>query len=132
MKLHHVGIVTDNIKSAIRRHKELFGFVPITEIVDDPIQKVSVVMLSGPETGSVPIELIAPLSDDSPVSQILKGKARLYHLCFLVEDIEETLKNFRSQGAIIISGPVTAELYEGKRIAFAYTPDKYVVELLEK
>jgi methylmalonyl-CoA/ethylmalonyl-CoA epimerase len=132
MKLHHIGIVTDNIKSAIRHHNELFGFVPITKIVDDPVQKVSVVMLSCPETDSVPIELISPLSDDSPVSQILKGKTRLYHLCFLVEDIEETLQDFRSQGAIIISGPVQAELYEGKRIAFAYTPDKYVVELLEK
>ena len=53
MKLHHVGIVTDNIKSAIRRHKELFGFVPITEIVDDPIQKVSVVLLSNPESDGI-------------------------------------------------------------------------------
>jgi methylmalonyl-CoA/ethylmalonyl-CoA epimerase len=132
MKLHHVGIVTDDIESAIRHHKELFGFVPLTEVVDDPVQKVSVVMLSGPEEDSVPVELIAPLSDDSPVSQILKGKARLYHLCFLVENIEEALRNFRGHGAIIISGPVPAELYEGKRIAFVYTPDKYVVELLEK
>jgi methylmalonyl-CoA/ethylmalonyl-CoA epimerase len=132
MKLHHVGIVTDDIESAIRHHKELFGFVPLTEVVDDSVQKVSVVMLSGPEEDSVPVELIAPLSDDSPVSQILKGKARLYHLCFLVENIEEALRNFRGHGAIIISGPVPAELYEGKRIAFVYTPDKYVVELLEK
>jgi methylmalonyl-CoA/ethylmalonyl-CoA epimerase len=132
MKLHHVGIVTSDIKSTIRHHKELFGFVPITEIVDDPIQKVSVVMLSDPEANSVPIELIAPLSDDSPVSQILKGKARLYHLCFQVDNIKEALQIFRSHGAIIISAPVPAELYKGKRIAFAYTPDKYVVELLEK
>lgn len=132
MKLHHIGIVTDDIESAIRRHKELFGFIPVTKIVDDPVQKVSVVMLSDPKTDNVPIELIAPLSDDSPVSQLLKGKSRIYHLCFLVEDIEESLRKFRGHGAIIISSPVPAELYEGKRIAFAYTPDKYVVELLEK
>jgi len=132
MKLHHVGIVVDDIESGIQRYKALFGFNPVTEVVDDPIQKVSVVLLSGPEAESVPVELIAPLSDDSPVSKILKGKTRLYHLCFLVENIEEALRNFRSHGAIIISGPVSAELYEGKRIAFVYTPDKYVVELLEK
>ena len=132
MKLHHVGIVTGDIEAAIRRHKKMFGFVPITEVVDDPIQKVSVVMLSGPEPDSVPIELIAPLSEDSPVSKILKGTARLYHLCFEVDNIEEALKKLRSQGAIIISNPVPAELYEGERIAFVYTPDKYVVELLEK
>ncbi len=132
MKLHHVGIVTEDIESGIQRYKAMFGFVPVTEVVDDLVQKVSVVLLSGPEADSVPIELIAPLADDSPVSKILKGNARLYHLCFLVEDIEEALKNFRSHGAIIISGPVPAELFEGKRIAFVYTPDKYIVELLEK
>ena len=132
MKLHHVGIVVDDIESGIQRYRALFGFNPVTEVVDDPIQKVSVVLLSGPEADSVPIELIAPLTDDSPVSNILKGNVRLYHLCFLVENIEEALRNFRSHGAIIISGPVPADLFEGKRIAFVYTPDKYVVELLEK
>jgi methylmalonyl-CoA/ethylmalonyl-CoA epimerase len=132
MKLHHVGIVVDDIESGIQRYKALFGFVPVTEVTDDPIQKVSVVLLSNPEADGAPIELIAPLSDDSPVSNTLKGNVRLYHLCFLVENIEEALKNFRSNGAIIISGPVPAELFEGKRIAFLYTPDKYVVELLEK
>jgi len=132
MKLHHVGIVVEDIEEGIQRYKAMFGFVPVTEVVDDPVQKVSVVLLSGPEKGSVPVELIAPLADDSPVSKILKGNVRIYHLCFLVTDIEEELKNFRSNGAIIISGPVPAELFEGKRIAFVYTPDKYVVELLEK
>jgi methylmalonyl-CoA/ethylmalonyl-CoA epimerase len=132
MKLHHVGIVVEDIESGIQRYRAMFGFVPISEVVDDPVQKVSVVLLSGPEAGSVPVELIAPLTDDSPVSKILKGNVRLYHLCFLVEDIEEALRNFRNTRAIIISGPVPADLFEGKRIAFVYTPDNYVVELLEK
>lgn len=132
MKLHHVGIVTSDIKSGIQHHKNLFNFHPITEIVKDPIQKVAVVLLSSPEAGSMPIELIAPLTDNSPISNILKGKTSLYHLCFLVENIEEALRNARKHGAIIISRPAPAELYEGKRIAFIYTPDKYVVELLEK
>ena len=132
MKLHHVGIVVDDIESGIQRYKALFGFVPITEVVDDPIQKVSVVLLSNPEADGAPIELIAPLTEDSPVSNILKGKVRLYHLCFLVENIDEALQNFRNNKTIIISGPVPAELFEGKRIAFVYSPDNYVVELLEK
>jgi methylmalonyl-CoA/ethylmalonyl-CoA epimerase len=132
MKLHHVGIVVDDIELGIQRYKALFGFVPVSEVVDDPIQKVSVVLLSNPESDGAPIELIAPLTDDSPVSNILKGNLRLYHLCFLVDNIEEALQNFRNNGAIIISGPVPAELFEGQRIAFVYSPDKYVIELLEK
>ena len=132
MKLHHVGIVVDDIESGIQRYKALFGFVPVSEVVHDPIQKVSVVLLSNAESDGAPIELIAPLTDDSPVSNILKGNVRLYHLCFLVDNIEEALQNFRNNGAIIISGPVPAELFEGKKIAFVYSPDKYVIELLEK
>jgi methylmalonyl-CoA/ethylmalonyl-CoA epimerase len=132
MKLHHVGIVVEDIEKGIQRYKAMFGFVPITEVVNDPVQKVSVVLLSGPDKGSVPLELIAPLTNDSPVSKILQGNMHLYHLCFLVNDIEEALKKFRSNGAIIISGPVPADLFKGKRIAFVYSPDKYVVELLEK
>jgi methylmalonyl-CoA/ethylmalonyl-CoA epimerase len=132
MKLHHVGIVVEDIKAGIERYKKMFGFVPVTKVVDDPVQKVSVVLLSGPEADSVPVELISPLSDDSTVSKILQRNIHLYHLCFLVEDIEESIKNLRSNGSIIISGPVAADLFEGKRIAFIYTPDKYVVELLEK
>ena len=132
MKLHHVGVVVNSIESGIKRYKAMFGFEQVSEVVDDPVQKVSVVLLSGPEADSVPVELIAPLSEDSPVSKILKGNVRLYHLCFAVENIEEALKNLRNNGAIIISGPVPADLFEGKRIAFVYTPDNYVVELLEK
>lgn len=132
MKLHHVGIIVNDIESGIERFRALFGFVPVSKVVDDLIQKVSVVLLSNPESDSTPIELIAPLTADSSVSNILKGKVRLYHLCFLVEDLEETLTNFRINGAIIISGPVPAELFKGKRIAFVYSPDNYVVELLEK
>jgi methylmalonyl-CoA/ethylmalonyl-CoA epimerase len=131
MKLHHVGIVVDDIEAGIQRYNAMFDFVPVTEVVVDPIQKVSVVLLSGLEADSIPVELIAPLTSDSPVSNILKGNMRLYHLCFLVEDIEEALKKLRENGAIIISNPVPAELFEGKRIAFVYSSDKYVVELLE-
>lgn len=132
MKLHHVGVVVEDIKVGIQRYKAMFDFIPVTEVVDDHVQKVSVVLLSSPEIGSIPIELIAPLSDDSPVSKILQENIRLYHLCFLVEDIEASLKKLRRNGAIIISEPVAADLFEGKRIAFVYTPDKYVLELLEK
>lgn len=132
MKLHHVGVVVEDIKAGIQRYKAMFDFNPVTEVIDDHVQKVSVVLLSGPEADSVPIELIAPLSDDSPISRILQGNIRLYHLCFLVEDIEESLRRMRRNGAIIISGPVAADLFEGSRIAFVYTPDKYVLELLEK
>jgi len=132
MRLHHVGIVTDDLESAIKRHKDLFSLHPVTEIVKDTTQKVKVVLLSTSEKEGVTIELIAPLTNDSPVSNFLKKGTGLYHVCFEVDDIDVALANARKHGAIIVSKPTEARLYEGKRISFVYTRDKYLVEFVER
>ena len=129
MKLHHIGIATANIEEAVKRHKEVYGLEQVTEIVDDPLHKVSVVLLSA--GGEVFIELVSPLKEDSPVSNLLKKGITLYHICYLVKDLDETLKEVKGN-SIIISKPAPAKLYDGRRIAFVYTQDKYVVEFLEE
>jgi methylmalonyl-CoA/ethylmalonyl-CoA epimerase len=131
MRLHHIGIITEDIERSILSHRTLFGLEPITEIVEDPIQQVSVVLLSPPE-GGVPIELIAPLADGSPISNLLKKGVRLYQLCYSVRDIDETLNEVRSKNAIIISKPSPAMIFGGRRVAFVYMPDGYIVEFLEE
>jgi len=78
MRLHHIGIASNNIQEAIERHKALFGLRQVTSVVEDPVHKVSAVLLSDPR--GVFIELIAPLTDDSPVSNILKKGISLYHV----------------------------------------------------
>ena len=45
MKLHHIGIASNNIQEAIERHKALFGLRQVTSVVKDPIHKVSAVLL---------------------------------------------------------------------------------------
>jgi len=132
MRLHHIGIVTDDMKSGIQRHKALFNLHPVTRVVKDADQKVAVVLLSTPKEEDIAIELIAPLAKDSPVSNVLKKGTRLYHICFEVYDIENALDSARKQGAIVVSKPSKAKLFEGKRIAFIYTRDKYLIEFLEK
>ena len=129
MRLHHIGIASNNIQEAIERHKALFGLRQVTSVVEDPVHKVSAVLLSDPR--GVFIELIAPLTDDSPVSNILKKGISLYHVCYLVENLDETLKKIRRK-AVVISKPAPAKLYGGRRVAFVYTLDNYVVEFLEE
>ena len=50
MKLHHIGIVSNNIRDAIKRHKTIFGLKQVISIVKDPCSS----------------------DDDSPVLNILK------------------------------------------------------------
>jgi len=132
MRIHHVGIVTGDIKSGIQRHRALFNLHPLTKVVSDTNQKVAVVLLSTPRQESIPIELIAPLTKDSPVVNVLKKGTHLYHICFEVENIEKALENARKQGALVVSKPSRAKLFKGRRIAFIFTRDKYLVEFLEK
>lgn len=131
MKLHHIGIASKNIETSIQHHQALFDLQPITEVVDDPVHEVSVALLSDSSQEGVPIELISPLSEKSPVSNLLKKGIHLYHICYVVEDIESMLKKARTERSIVISGPSPAKLYGDRRIAFIYTRDGYIVEFLE-
>lgn len=132
MELHHIGIASKDIERSIRHHQALFDLHPITEVVDDPAHKVSVVLLSDSKKTGVPIELVSPLSEESPISNLLKRGIHLYHVCYAVDDIESMLRKARNGKSIVISGPSPAKLYGGRRIAFIYTPDGYIVEFLEK
>ncbi|MFW9809610.1 MAG: VOC family protein [Candidatus Thorarchaeota archaeon] len=131
MKLSHIGILVKDIVAGIKNHEKLFGYKQIGPIVDDPVQKVRVVLMGISETDPVKIELISPLSDDSPVADLLKKRQSLYHLCYAVSDIEAAKKKARENGAVIISQPVEAPLFDGRKICFLFTRDHYVIELVE-
>lgn len=131
MKLSHVGIIVEDIEEGIKNHEELFGYKQLGPIVDDTTQKVRVVLLGTSEDDPVKVELISPLTEDSPVYNLLKKRQALYHLCYSVPNIEEAKKKAREQGAVIISKPVEAPLFDNRKICFLLTKDHYVIELVE-
>jgi methylmalonyl-CoA/ethylmalonyl-CoA epimerase len=84
------------------------------------------------EDGDLPIELVAPAGDDSPVKKLLEKGIGTYHLCYEVDDIGEALEHVRSQGCLVVSEPVSAVAFEGRRIAWFYTPTRQLTELVER
>ena len=54
-----------------------------------------------------------------------------YHICYEVSDLEKTLEDVRASGCVLISAPVPAAAFEGRRIAWLSTPTRHLVELLE-
>ncbi len=131
MKLSHIGILVRDINEGIKHHEDLFGFKQLGAIVDDPTQKVRVVMMGQSEDDPVKIELITPTDDNSPVTDLLKKRQSLYHLCFEVPDIEVAKDDARKKGAIVISQPVKAPLFDDRKICFLFTKDHYIIELVE-
>jgi methylmalonyl-CoA/ethylmalonyl-CoA epimerase len=131
MKLSHIGILVKDIEEGIKHHKDLFGYKQLGPIIDDPTQKVRVVLMGYSEEDPVKIELISPLDIDSPVTDLLKKRQTLYHLCYEVPDIEKAKSHMRKNGAVIISKPTEALLFDNRKICFLFTRDHYVIELVE-
>jgi methylmalonyl-CoA/ethylmalonyl-CoA epimerase len=132
MKFSHIGIAVPDIEQAVAVYGSIFGYTVRSGPFVDPIQKASVCFIAASEDGGVRIELVAPAGDDSPVNKLLEKGIGTYHLCYEVDDIGAALKHVRSQGCIVMSEPVPAVAFEGRRIAWFYTPTRQLTELVER
>ena len=99
MKINHLGIATKGIDEALKFWGDALGLENVhTETVAD--QKVRVAILP---LGESRIELLAPTSDDSPISKFLEKRGGgIHHIAVEVDDIEASLAKLRSQGVPLI------------------------------
>jgi len=118
-KLSHIGIVVNDLEKSIRLYSEIFGCTPDTiEEVSDQKVRVAIFRPGGP--GTTAIELISPVSEDSPVSAYLKKRGEgMHHISIETSDLTGKLgelkkKNFR----LIDDSPRDGA--EGKKIAFVH------------
>lgn len=129
---HHLGVAVKSIAKAIPIYQDLFGYELFSGPFDDPIQRVSVCFLRRQAAGEIIVELIAPLGENSPIDRILTKGGGAYHVCYEVDNLDETLATLKSKKCIIVSGPVPAVAFKNRRIAWLFTPTQQLVELLEK
>jgi len=128
MMLHHVGIAVRSILRSAAQYHQALGVSLEGDIVEDEIQKVRVAF--APVGNGTYIEFVEPVGDDSPVQGVLKRGGGLYHVCYLVSDINAAIEGVRSVGGRLVSGPVPARAFNGRPIAWVYTPDRSLVEFL--
>jgi methylmalonyl-CoA/ethylmalonyl-CoA epimerase len=132
MRLHHLGFVVADISAAMPGFVRSLAATWDSQIFTDPLQKVRVAFLST-RPGDAQIELVEPNGDDSPVLRFLNEKGGgLHHACYEVADLEQALSDFRSRGSLIVKRPKPAVAFQGRRIAWVLTPEKFLVELLEE
>ena len=63
------------------------------------------------------------------VANLGKGVS-YYHLCYTVEKLDEAILDFEDKGAVVVSTPKPAILFDGKRVAFLLIRSG-LIELLE-
>lgn len=131
-KLLHVGVAVPSLGPAAELLAKLFGYKLVSGPFDDPIQKVSVEFLAQSTEDAAEIELIAPAAEDSPIrSMLAKDGGGAYHLCFETSDIEAALLHVKTLGCIVVSPPVPAIAFQGRKIAWIYTRSRQLFELVE-
>jgi len=117
-KLHHLGI-------AVRSIEEVS---PSSETITDPIQKVTVAFV---RVNGITFELIEPCGDHSPITRSLENGVKLLHVCYSVPDLEMVIKACRKHGFHCIERPVPAVAFDDRKIAWVYSSQYGLFELLE-
>ena len=99
MKVDHIGIATESIDEALGLWRDVLGLeVASTEDVAE--QGVRVAMLS---IGESHIELLEPLSPETPVGKFLQKRGPgIHHVAVRVTDIRTSLVHLKEQGIRLI------------------------------
>ena len=113
MKVHHLGIVVNNIQDSLGEFSKFIKFDEITMPTLVGSQKVNVCFM---KLDTLKIELIEPIGNDSPVKTFLEKGGGFNHICFEVDDLSKTIDKIIKEGGRLIVSPV--EGFEGKQIAF--------------
>ena len=90
MKLDHIGYITDQIEDTRNGFLRL-GYTP-DSIVDFEAHKCKVCFLRKEKETTV--ELVEPYEDNKSLRKLLKNGVTPYHVCYEVENIEDTIKEY--------------------------------------
>ncbi|MFO7245237.1 MAG: methylmalonyl-CoA epimerase [Thermaerobacter sp.] len=113
--IDHIGIAVADLDEALAAWSRLGLDRPVIE--DVPEQGVRVAMLP---VGGGKIELLAPLSPDSPVGRFLERRGPgLHHVALRVDDIEAALAEAEARGLELIDRQPRSGA-GGARIAFVH------------
>ena len=115
MKIHHIGIVVNNIQDSLGEFSKFIKFDETTIPTLIGSQKVNVCFM---KLGELSIELIEPVGDDSPVFNFLEKGGGFNHICFEVENLSHTIDEMVKQGGRLIVPSVKG--FEGRQTAFVF------------
>ena len=131
MKIHHIGIVVNNIQDSLGEFSKFIKFDETTIPTLVGSQKVNVCFV---KIGELRIEFIEPVGNESPVKKFLEKGGGFNHICFEVNNLSKTINEIVEKGGRLIVSPV--EGFEGRQIAFVLLNMKKtnlnLVELVER
>jgi methylmalonyl-CoA/ethylmalonyl-CoA epimerase len=115
-RIDHIGVAVEDLEAAIALHERTYG-MPVVHRETVTEQGVEAVLL---DVGENHIELLRPLSDETPVGRFLaKRGPGLHHVAYQVTDIEAALAGLRERGVRLIDETPRIGI-RGSRVAFLH------------
>ena len=127
--VNHIGIATPSLDDSVELWSKL-GFTPSEDKINED-QGVKIRYLKG--SGNTRIELLEPLSEESPVGRFIESRGPgVQQIAIDVEDIESMISELVGIGVRMVSEvPVIGS--DGLRIAFVHPSSTggVLIELVE-
>ena len=115
MRVDHIAIAVNNVKEALKNYQNILNIEKI-DIEEVPNEKVRVVMLKLEDSR---IELMEPMTNDSPISKFLRDKGEgIHHIAITADNIEDDIDRAKKNG-IRFLGEIRSGSY-GRKITFIH------------
>lgn len=115
-KIAHIGIAVKSINEALPFYTGQLG-LPLLGMEEVRSEQVKVAFLS---IGESRLELLEPLSDESPIAKFIEKRGEgIHHIALDVDDVEVRLTHLKEQGVALIHD-TAKEGAHGAQIAFLH------------
>ncbi len=128
--IDHIGIAVPDLDAAKRIFCDILG-IPCIDEKNLPERAVRISFLS---TGNTTIELLQGIGENSPISKFVEERGGgIHHICFEVENIEETLRELSCNGMRLVDEHARPGA-EGKLVSFIHpkSTSGVLIELIQK
>ena len=130
-KIDHIAIAVQNLESALETFQNVLGCAPgAIRIEEVSSEKVRVAFIS---IGETKIELLEPMSDESPIAKFLaKNGDGMHHIALETDDIEKETERLASVNINPLGLP--KEGAGGKKIMFLHPKEtnRVLLEFAQK
>jgi methylmalonyl-CoA/ethylmalonyl-CoA epimerase len=113
-RIAHVGIAVSDLQAALAFYRDVLGIEPHPPETADGANIVTLPF------GESEVELLAPLTPDSPIGKFLARRGPgIHHICYRVPDLDAALNACRAAGYRLVD-QVPRLGAAGRRIAFVH------------
>jgi methylmalonyl-CoA/ethylmalonyl-CoA epimerase len=132
LQLHHVGYAAKDIDLTVATYASRYGYDISTPVIHDPHQTAFVQFLKLPADRTY-LEIVAPDSPSSVLTNAVKRGGGLNHLCYIAGPLEEAIAHLEQQGMRLISEPKPGVAFAGRRICWLLGDrERLPIELVER